>query len=403
MSEGVGRITRVRIRNFKSLADVDVELEPLTMLVGRNGSGKSAFVDALMFLRDCLTAGDIPSVVTNWGGARAVKRASRTESVERIEIEVSMRFAIESELDEAVYGCALSFPAIGKPYVSSERCQVLLRRNNGEVWTYEVIDGDYKRSEPVLQGSPNRSSLHLRQLTHHEAYQGVYSLLSQLRRCEISRSVLEGVFHHESDDPHTLLEDGKNAGSVLLHLQEAPLGSDAHHRFERIGQYLSSISGGLTPRFKIYQKQGMIQFRREVDGAEFEAASVSDGTLRAFAILLSMSQETIPPLIALEEPEAQIHPAAATALMDALFDGALRTQLVVTTHSPDLLDYKDLDPSQIRVVEMEDGITHISPLGVIDKAAIQEGLSTLGEMLQLDELQSDRDRPIVVKSPKRNS
>ncbi len=47
-------ITRVRVKNFRSLADVDVTLGPLTVLVGRNGAGKSAFIDALRFVRDAL-------------------------------------------------------------------------------------------------------------------------------------------------------------------------------------------------------------------------------------------------------------------------------------------------------------------------------------------------------------
>src|SRR6266516_3975501 len=48
-------LRRVRIRNYKSIAFCDVTLEPLTILVGRNASGKSNFLDALAFLRDALT------------------------------------------------------------------------------------------------------------------------------------------------------------------------------------------------------------------------------------------------------------------------------------------------------------------------------------------------------------
>ena len=47
-------IRRIRIQNFRSLIDVDVELEPLTVLIGRSGTGKSNFVGAIRFLRDYL-------------------------------------------------------------------------------------------------------------------------------------------------------------------------------------------------------------------------------------------------------------------------------------------------------------------------------------------------------------
>src|SRR5437588_7860311 len=47
-------LRRMRIRGYKSIAFCDVQLAPLTVLVGRNGSGKSNFLDALAFLRDLM-------------------------------------------------------------------------------------------------------------------------------------------------------------------------------------------------------------------------------------------------------------------------------------------------------------------------------------------------------------
>jgi Predicted ATPases len=58
-------IKQVRITNFKSLSDVSVDLEPVTILIGRSGTGKSNFIDALRFLRDCVVSrsGDIASSI----------------------------------------------------------------------------------------------------------------------------------------------------------------------------------------------------------------------------------------------------------------------------------------------------------------------------------------------------
>ena len=51
------RLTRLRVKNFRSIADIDIPLSPLTVLVGPNGSGKSNVVDALRFVRDVFARG----------------------------------------------------------------------------------------------------------------------------------------------------------------------------------------------------------------------------------------------------------------------------------------------------------------------------------------------------------
>ncbi|MCD6335128.1 MAG: AAA family ATPase, partial [Candidatus Latescibacteria bacterium] len=71
----IPRIRWVEIRNYKSLAQVHVALEPLTILVGPNGAGKSNFIEALAFVKDCL-AGSIEMAFINLGGIGAVRRRS---------------------------------------------------------------------------------------------------------------------------------------------------------------------------------------------------------------------------------------------------------------------------------------------------------------------------------------
>src|SRR3954447_21428619 len=64
-------LRRVRIRGYKSIAFCDVTLEPLTVLVGRNATGKSNFLDALAFLRDAMTSG-VAEALKRRGGVRGV-------------------------------------------------------------------------------------------------------------------------------------------------------------------------------------------------------------------------------------------------------------------------------------------------------------------------------------------
>src|SRR3954462_14145631 len=80
-------LRRVRIRGYKSIAACDVRLQPLTILVGRNGAGKSNFLDALAFLRDVVETSLGEALKRRGGWSRIVNRASPTQS---------MSFALES-------------------------------------------------------------------------------------------------------------------------------------------------------------------------------------------------------------------------------------------------------------------------------------------------------------------
>src|SRR5215467_1514161 len=78
-------LRRVRIRGYKSIAFCDVTLEPLTILVGRNASGKSNFLDALAFLRDALEDG-LAEAVKRRGGHRKIVSRYAEERAFSIEI-----------------------------------------------------------------------------------------------------------------------------------------------------------------------------------------------------------------------------------------------------------------------------------------------------------------------------
>ncbi|MEZ4580739.1 MAG: AAA family ATPase [Caldilineaceae bacterium] len=96
----------------------------------------------------------------------------------------------------------------------------------------------------------------------------------------------------------------------------------------------------------------------------FLASSMSDGTLRALGVLLAIFQSNVrqrgqkPLLIGLEEPEMALHPAAAGVLLAALREASRSIQILVTSHSPDLLDNPDIDTDSLLAVESADALTH---------------------------------------------
>jgi predicted ATPase len=100
-------------------------------------------------------------------------------------------------------------------------------------------------------------------------------------------------------------------------------------------------------------------------------------------------------LVGIEEPEAALHPAATGALMDALREAAVQTQVIVTTHSPDLLDRVDPDSERLLVLQSQQGKTDVAPVDAACSDMIKQHLYTPGELLRIDQLsldQSDLER-----------
>jgi predicted ATPase len=140
-----------------------------------------------------------------------------------------------------------------------------------------------------------------------------------------------------------------------------------------------------------------LEFRQEMAGAKhpwrFFAQNMSDGTLRALGILVALFQgnrDYSPTLVGIEEPETALHPAASAALREALARAARHTQVIVTSHSPDLLDDRDIPTDVVMSVVSEVGETRIAPLDEASREAIRQHLFSAGELLRLNQLAPDR-------------
>jgi hypothetical protein len=94
-------------------------------------------------------------------------------------------------------------------------------------------------------------------------------------------------------------------------------------------------------------------------------------------------------LVGIEEPEVALHPGAAGVLRDALRAAARNTQVIVTSHSPDLLDDKSISDANILAVTMRAGETLMGPVDDAGRSAIRDKLFTVGELLRLGQLNPD--------------
>jgi predicted ATPase len=135
-----------------------------------------------------------------------------------------------------------------------------------------------------------------------------------------------------------------------------------------------------------------VALKSGIDGVdyEFSSTSMSDGTIRAIAVLAALFQPRSLngrlPLVGIEEPETALHPAAAGVLFDALTEASTHVQVIATSQSPDLLDREDLDPSVVRVAAMQDGLTLIGDVDEASREIARQKLYTLGELMRGDQL-----------------
>jgi hypothetical protein len=213
-----------------------------------------------------------------------------------------------------------------------------------------------------------------------------------LSRIEIYNLDPRAIAAMQRPDPGNVLRrDGGNAASVL---QRLPYDIRAAVR-----ESLALIVPGVSDASAVLLgAQETIEFRQAVQGQNhpwrFYASSMSDGTLRAFAVLLAVFRtmpgpgRAAPALIGLEEPELALHPGAAQVLLSALRQASRTCQILVTSHSPDLLDNADTPADALLAVDNLSGVTRIGPIDQADRNVMRAKLFTPGELLRMNQLTS---------------
>ncbi|WP_435131524.1 AAA family ATPase [Actinacidiphila sp. bgisy144] len=390
MQDNSFSLTRVRLKHYRSIAAADVALGRLLLLVGPNGSGKSNFLDALRLLSESLQT-SLDQALRSRGGVAEVRRRSTGHPT---------HFSIDLEfggLDyRGEYGFEVAAVKDGGFRISREHCRISYDASPGE----GVANGDAgfrvengrlaDASEPVMP-PVSEQRLYLVSAAGIDAFRPVYDGLAGISVFSLNPDVIRQPQTPDSGD--FLHRDGSNIASVLHRLERSARGRDDKGRIE---SYLRLIVPGIhsVARSDLGTWE-TLEFAQDVPGSNnpwrFRAQSVSDGTLRALGVLVSLFAGTGSTLstVGIEEPESALHPAAAGVLLDALRDASERRQVIVTSHSPDLLDRHDFDLSELRAVRSIGGETKIGQLDEAGVLALREQLYTPGELLRNDQLLPD--------------
>ncbi len=368
-------ITEVTISNYKSLGeDVRVPLGAMTALVGANGSGKSNMADVFRFVAESLTMG-LEAAIASRHGIKAVRRWSSGPPN-----NVLIQMQIREPTFQGSYEFTLGGSNVEDYRVKSETAAIM-RTDIGTMDKFRLVEGKWKEGPENLRPKVTGQSLALTLLAGDERFAPLAEALKNVRVYSVFPDTLREPQKPDSVKPMkqhgenwatTLQALSSNGGAGELKAGLAKLTGDVRDfRVRQIGGYLNAEFLHETPRRRVKDRQKW-----------FECAQESDGTLRMAGIITALVQDPPLTLIGIEEPELTVHVGAIPLLYDYLKQASRREQVLLTTHSIELLELLDVD--DIRVVERRTGVTTVAGVRHDQRDAVKQRLLTVGEIISME-------------------
>lgn len=377
-------LRRVVMKNYKSIGSCDVRLsQPLTILVGPNGAGKSNFLDGLRFISDALENG-LDNALQERGGINEVRRRTGGHPTH---FSIQLEFAVSGA--DASFSFRIGAQQGGGYTIQKEECRITTHDQPPKEHFYAVENGTVKSSSINIPPAVLADRFYLVNMSGFPEFRAVYDALLGMRFHNFNPELIKTP---QRPNPKDYLEhDGRNVASVLGNLEK-----NSQVTLQQIWEFLGRIVPGVERVEKIvYGSLEAPEFRQRVAGQKdlwrFPAINMSDGTLRVLGILVALFQfagSSKPVrLVGIEEPETALNPGAVGVLLDSLRAASQNTQVLVTSHSPELLDDKNIHADSILAVIADKGNTQIGGLDQVGKAALRDHLYTVGELLRLNKLQ----------------
>ncbi|MEK6373001.1 MAG: AAA family ATPase [Acidobacteriota bacterium] len=374
-------IKQLILKRYRSIPAERITFDNPTIFVGRNGSGKSNLVSVFSFLAEAM-ATPLQAVFDRAGGISAVRNRSSGQSYPP-NFGVRVNFGSMNGRSRAGF-YAFEVKAL-RDYgfaVVREQCSVT-GEDKSRSW-FDRVGTEFISNVGGMKPSLDPASLSLPLVGGEAKFAPVLRTLAAMRVYSIEPGKLREM--QEPDSGTSLKSDGGNVTSVLKEIER-----QSDDDFQRISDILSTIVPNTTRvHVKKHGKSLSLEFTQEwgeKKRLKFEGFSMSDGTLRAIGLLAAVFQRPVPSLIAVEEPEATIHPGALESILDLLHHASRHMQVVITTHSPELLDAKWITDRHLRLVEWTEGATRVAPVSDATRKALQQHLMGAGELLRSSALE----------------
>lgn len=410
-------LKRVKIQGYKSLVDMEVKLQPLSVLFGSNASGKSNFLDALQLLSRIATGANLRSAFEilsrgkplesftfGSGGIRGLLAKQKVSFSIEVDVEISQNTldTIELQIQEAgddtvkdiLHNKFLRYrieiemlPKSGTLRVADESIAAL--DGSGELKKQPLLL-EAKKDVFVVQRRDSRLGTSLKRRgdggsIFTQSYFGEFLYIETLRQELLSWSFfyLEPREHMRTSNPvrevHRIGQMGEDISAFLNTLRYTD-----ETQFRAVESALHMVVPSITGIDVDVNALGEIDLTFMEGQTPLSSRTISDGTLRILGLLALSGVKEKPSLIGFEEPENGIHPRRLQLIASLLKSRAMHnSQVIVTTHSPVLLDF--ILHENLFICYKRKGHTIIEPLSNREKPAVNETLDSEEEELMVSE------------------
>jgi len=370
-------VKRIRVTNFKSFKELEVDLGKFNVLIGVNASGKSNFVQIFKFIKDIASHG-LDNAVSMQGGVEYLRNINLGASEDfSLRIISDQKFAsfggliendiIDIESYETIYEFALGFKKRGAEFEITkdeltQKCnfirlkgrgrrkieekeklgqgEIIFSRTNGKLKIdlhkpEEIpmkIDNIYPPFLREKKFSPN--TLLIKQLFFFPPLEEIFSNISVYDfdpKLPKKATPITGKAELE--------EDGSNLSIILKNITE---NKEKRRKLFNLVKDLLPFIGNLDVE-KFGDKSLLFKLQEIYFKNQYLPASlISDGTINITALIVALYFEK-KPLTIIEEPERNIHPYLISKVVDMMKDASQKKQIIVTTHNPEIVKYAGLD------------------------------------------------------------
>ncbi len=363
----------LEIYGFKSLKEVRVELGPINLLIGENGSGKSNFISFLKMVNNMLK-GNLQNFILKEGKADRLFYLGRKNTEE---IFGKLVFSKDKEENNYTYQFTLKDTKEGGLFIEKE----LFGFNNeyDKVYWNTIVSGNTEESKIFIKGEDKLLFLfnYLTSLNIYHFHDT--SATSKLREgCDIN-------------DNNNLKTDGRNLPAILYYIKQKH--PKKYKRIENtIKQIAPFIDHFILEPGKIDENRIVLRWVETGDpDSNFSVDQLSDGTLRFIALATLLLQPNLPEIIVIDEPELGLHPKAISILAGMIKLASSKSQIVVSTQSTNIVS--EFSVEEIIIVERDMG-KYQTVLKKLDENLLKNWLNdySLGELWERNILNTVQSR-----------
>lgn len=393
-------ITELRLRNWKSFFDATLFIDPITVIIGTNASGKSNIFDALKLLSALASPIDIMDIAKNVrGGAEGIIRRGE----QMCNLTITMEGDKSSE--QLIYEVALAFDEQRNIYIKDESLILATTKKNLVMFERKELDemnkslvsvALYTEGKPRYQNFSAKTSV-LSQIEYVNCVRRIkdstLTVVNNLRKIRLSNPIPERM-RDFAPLSKTIAEDASDLAGYLANLDEE-LKSVT---YEAILKYLKplpdrDIKSIRADKIPMTDKAMLFCTEEWTTGQtqEQSALGMSDGTLRFAGIIAMLITAEDKALILLEELDKGVHPSRAKDLVKMLKEIGKQKKLdiICTTHNATFVD--ELGPQMIPFISYikrneENGCTDIHLLEENEQLARLMASKSVGDMMTNNDL-----------------